>query len=254
MSIAEKLVTIAENEQKVYNKGFEDGKAEGGNTEEAYNQGVADGKQAEYDRFWALYQENGARTNYACAFGGAGWNVETFKPKYDIKPIDTSYMMFRQHNQDNEPYDLVEHLEEIGVELDLSNCTFVSYTFNNAKLNRVGVINLSKGGTLSNVFEGCTVETIDKVILNSNGTNGFSNTFYNCTNLKNITFEGVIGKNGLNFSYSPLLTHDSLMSIINCLKDYSGTSSYSITLGATNLAKLTDTEKAIATQKGWTLA
>ena len=46
-----------------------------------------------------------------------------------------------------------------------------------------------------------------------------------------------------------------ILSILNCLKDYkdSGTT-YTVTLGATNLAKLTDAEKAIATQKGWTLA
>ena len=46
------------------------------------------------------------------------------------------------------------------------------------------------------------------------------------------------------------------MSIINCLKDYStdtsGTS-HTVTLGTTNLAKLTDEQKAIATEKGWSL-
>ena len=40
------------------------------------------------------------------------------------------------------------------------------------------------------------------------------------------------------------------MSIINALK--SGVTQ-TLTLGTDNLAKLTDTEKAIATEKGWTL-
>jgi hypothetical protein len=47
------------------------------------------------------------------------------------------------------------------------------------------------------------------------------------------------------------------MSIINTLNDYStytGTTVFKVTLGSTNLAKLTDAEKAIATEKGWTLA
>ena len=47
---------------------------------------------------------------------------------------------------------------------------------------------------------------------------------------------------------------EELNSIINALKDYSGSGkTYTCTLGATNLAKLTDAEKAIATEKGWTL-
>ena len=42
MSIAEKLVTVAENEQKVYDAG----------------------KQAEYDAFWDNYQVYGNRENF----------------------------------------------------------------------------------------------------------------------------------------------------------------------------------------------
>ena len=98
------------------------------------------------------------------------------------------------------------------------------------------------------------LHTIEKIIIKDDGTTPFYTWFTNATALVNVTFEGVIGKNGLDFSYSPLLSHDSLMNVINCLKDYSGTSGYTVTLGATNLAKLTDSEKAIATQKGWTLA
>lgn len=50
---------------------------------------------------------------------------------------------------------------------------------------------------------------------------------------------------------SPVLSHDSLMRIINNLM--TTTSTKTLTLGATNLAKLTDEEKAIATGKGWTV-
>ena len=72
--------------------------------------------------------------------------------------------------------------------------------------------------------------------------------------LENITFDGDIG-NSINFSTCTKLNHDSLMSIINHLKDFSGTSTTkTCTLGSSNLAKLTDAEKAIATQKGWSLA
>jgi hypothetical protein len=55
----------------------------------------------------------------------------------------------------------------------------------------------------------------------------------------------------LSVSACTLLTHDSLMSIINNLMTV--TSTKTLTLGATNLAKLTADEVAIATNKGWTV-
>jgi hypothetical protein len=64
----------------------------------------------------------------------------------------------------------------------------------------------------------------------------------------------------LDLSYSNLLTHDSLMNVINKLYDLNltydvanGGTLYrqSLVLGSTNLAKLTDEEIKIATDKGW---
>lgn len=47
------------------------------------------------------------------------------------------------------------------------------------------------------------------------------------------------------------LTHESLINILNALPN--STNGYTCTLGSSNLAKLTDEEKAIAVDKGWTL-
>ena len=52
---------------------------------------------------------------------------------------------------------------------------------------------------------------------------------------------------------SPLLTHDSLLNVINEAADVTANPK-TLTLGTNNLVKLTDEEKAIATSKGWTLA
>ena len=49
------------------------------------------------------------------------------------------------------------------------------------------------------------------------------------------------------------LTVDSLVSVINALPQLDSGTSYTCTIGSTNLAKLTDEQKAIATNKGWTL-
>ena len=59
-------------------------------------------------------------------------------------------------------------------------------------------------------------------------------------------------KTSFTFSDCTKLTHDSLMVVINGLQTV--TTTQKLILGATNLAKLTDAEKKVATDKGWTLA
>ena len=77
--------------------------------------------------------------------------------------------------------------------------------------------------------------------------------FYNCSNLTNLTINGEL-KAGLYLAKSNSLTVDSLMSVINALVDLTGENSKTLTLGATNLAKLSDEQKEIATNKNWILA
>lgn len=58
-----------------------------------------------------------------------------------------------------------------------------------------------------------------------------------------------------NYFNNVRISHDTLIRILNALYDYSESEdTYTLTLGATNLEKLTNEEKAIATNKGWTLA
>ena len=79
----------------------------------------------------------------------------------------------------------------------------------------------------------------------------FYGCFNSCSSLTTITGNPNF-KVGFSLSSSPNLTHDSLMVVINGLQTV--TSAQTLTLGATNLAKLTDEEKKVATDKGWTLA
>ena len=60
-----------------------------------------------------------------------------------------------------------------------------------------------------------------------------------------------IGTN-LDISSSTKFTREALLEIIGNLKTV--TSTKTLTMGSTNLAKLTEEDKAIATNKGWTLA
>lgn len=71
MSIADKLVTIAENQQKVFDAG----------------------KQAEYDAFWGELQNYGKAKSYANAFDYYLWDDKTYNPKYTFK-IESCNNMF----------------------------------------------------------------------------------------------------------------------------------------------------------------
>lgn len=74
----------------------------------------------------------------------------------------------------------------------------------------------------------------------------------NCSNLTEIILE-----NGFNY---PLvcnkcpLTQQSLVGMFNALADLTGQQAKTLTVGSANLTKLTNEQKAIATQKNWTLA
>ena len=76
----------------------------------------------------------------------------------------------------------------------------------------------------------------------------FVNYMPSLTNFESL---GTINAN-INFSNCLLLTYPSLVNILASLGET--TSTKTLSLGATNLPKLTDEEKAIATEKGWTLS
>ena len=236
MSLAEKTKTIAENVPKV----FENGKRVG--------------KQVEYDRFWDSFQDYGNRTHYGYGFAGDGWNNDTFKPKYNICPSTASAIFYSVEIEG----DFVELLSALGITLDLSQATNLSSAFSSSTfITRLGVMNTSNATTIATMFSACYgLVTIDKLILKSDGSQTITNVLSQCNALENLTIEGVIGKNGFDIHWSTKLSHNSLMSIIYALQDKTGDTSgtsWVCTLGTENLAKLSDAEKAIATEKGWSL-
>ena len=258
MSIAEKLQTIAENEQKVYDKGYSEGYAYGDSTgyNSGYDMGYAEGQRSEYDTFWDTFQQNGNRVYYTFAFGN-GWTGEMFRPKYSMRPINARYLFYKSPGEKVNIPDFVERCNELGIVIDFSNCTDAEYAFYTLDTKHLGSLNFSKCTKLGYLFgtpdATSVLETIDEFV-SSETTQYMATTFQGANALKNITFRGVIASNNVQFHKCPL-SHDSIMNIINVLKDYSGTTTKrTLTLGSSNLAKLTDAEKAIATQKGWTLA
>jgi hypothetical protein len=198
------------------------------------------GKQAEYEAFWDAYQENGNKTNYRFAFAGNSWTAELFKPKYDIRPtgID-SYMMFYFSEISG---DLVQILENCGVEMDMSSLVgWVQYTFCQSKITRLGKIDLHNASMLASTFSGTPLHTIDELVVSK--TNGFDGTFNGCVDLENLTISGTIGQSGFDVHWSTKLSKASIESIIGHLDVTEGRPATSITLSLTAVNKAFETSE-----------
>lgn len=226
MNIAEKLNKVSENTEKVFNAG----------------------KTAEWSKFWDGFQNNGKRIEYGHAF--QNWPDNIFYPKYDIKVYNgTGEKVFMNCGVKN----LKQRLIDCNVELLISN-TSISQMFHGCQSTEYPKLDVSQTNSMSNAFYSCKAQKLEFIVAAK--TTFHYGTFSSCTSLTEIYLEGELATNGLTVN-NLKLTHDSLMSIINCLKDYSDNTSgttYKVTLGSTNLAKLTNEEKAMATEKGWTLA
>ena len=187
---------------------------------------------------------------------------------YTIPLLDTSKVTNMR-----EMFTYCEHLSSVPL-LDTSKVTNMYYMFNNCKalktlpqLNTNRVTNMSGmffncvkiteapmldthivSSTIS-MFDGCTnLTTVPAYNMVNNGQ--AMNMFDNCPNLKSILMTGMTSS--FDISSSTKFEREDLVTILNNL----GTPAFTryLTMGATNLAKLTDEDKAIATNKKWTLS
>lgn len=147
-------------------------------------------------------------------------------------------------------------------------------------------VNISRAMVCFSTF--CECSKLQKVVLNTDNSDiDIADTismFNGCTSLSSLTINGrwasvsqtytmfagcssLTDLNGSAIWYASVdlspcpLTEASLVNMLNWLNDFTSPSSRemeeyqgTLTLGPTNLAKLTDEQKAIATNKGWTLA
>lgn len=114
----------------------------------------------------------------------------------------------------------------------------------------------------SSMFYGCTaLETITFKSIPSCSyytyTTG-SNPFYRCTALEDVVLPtgwnvNLLLSNGTS-SFTNVLTHDSMVRMLENLYDYSGGTAHTLTLGATNLGRLSAAEQQVAADKNWTLS
>lgn len=206
------------------------------------------GKQAQYDEFWDLYQENGERRNYVNSFSGIGWNDNIFKPKYDIVPTTAfGASMFQSSGIVN----LKQCLIDAGVTLDLSELTSATYIFRDSFITDYPYIDLSSANSVVYAFYSCKGVNLT-LKLGANTT--YSNTFQNSSSFVKLIIEGTIGQNGFNVQWATKLDYESLLSIKNALadksKDTSGTT-WVVTVGSANKAKYTEKDIEEIKAKGW---
>ena len=239
---------------------------------DVYNAGYAKGKSEGGVQHSDYINPNWTDWRYFDYYGNRNSIVAKLKYSDTSNGTNFSYMFYYCSNLLTIP------------NIDTSNGTNFSYMFRNCRsLHTVQGLDTRNGADFSSMFYQCRALTSVPNIDTSNGTN-FSYMFYDCTALtsvpklnlssiisssnmngmfisckalENVTFEGTIKitANISVFSSCPNLTVDSLMSFINALSDNTGVATtYTVIIGSTNLAKLTQEQIDIATAKNITLA
>lgn len=196
MSIADKLTTIAENEQKVY--------------------------YAAIERMWNGITDYGKK-DYSRAFLNWGMSMDTIRPTKDIKVVGGAVsMLYGVKNIGTEPIDLKVVEERQGMKFDFSECTNPQYLFYKSEIDVVNVVDLSNANQNTEVlyftFAECALRRIEKIIVSEN-TAKFALSFYKANNLTHCIFEGVLNKTGLAIHEYNKIDKESITSIINILSD-----------------------------------
>ena len=137
-------------------------------------------------------------------------------------------------------------------EMDTSKVTTMESMFRNcSSLTNIPEMDTSNVTSMKYMFNSCSSLTSVPEMNTSNVTD----MLYMFGRCKKITdLGGFVGlKCELDLSESSHITHESLLNVINKAADVTASPAI-LVLGSTNLAKLSDEEKAIATNKGWNLA
>lgn len=272
MSISDKLATIAENEQKVFDAG----------------------KQEQYDAFWDAIQANGNIYKYSQTFCNfnytntsmvyGNWTADTFKPKYPIAPKECDgYPLFaglkiadfKKHCEDNNIVIDTSAVANLGnfyryllsatlPDIDASNCTKLSSCFYHCTelVESPNILNGELIETLYGLYSECVkVKHIPTIwVVAEPASNAFEGAFVACRALETIGEIKGSFKNTVNFRWSPLLTTETLLKILTALsKDATYASRKTLTLNTASQAVIeADTacseQLASAVSAGWTIA
>ena len=181
-------------------------------------------------------------------------NFELLDKKFSTYNVDD--MLQKRIDQTNSCAYLFYYYEGDNVDfiagLDTSNVTSMSNMFYSCpNLTTIPQLDTSNVTSMESMFYFCTNLTTVPQLDTSNVTN-MNSMFTYCPNLTKISMLN-IGAN-LSISFCTKMEREALLEVLGNLKDLTGQASKRLTLGSTLLNKLTDEDKAIATNKNWTLA
>lgn len=183
---------------------------------------------------------------------------------WDVRKAESMYAMF----SDCSKLKIIDMSKWITSNLSNMGCMFDraeqgEHRENNNINNPIEIIglnnlNVSNVGAVGGLFlynhqiSSLDLSNWDWNKVNNNDWGGHaSSCFKGMRNLVNLKAPKNISVS-IDLTETDNLTVDSLMSIINNLKTVS--TAKTLTLGTTNLAKLTEEQKAVATNKGWVIA
>jgi hypothetical protein len=191
---------------------------------DGYDIGYETAKSQELYRVWDDYQAVCENSGYVYAFAGFAVTDRWYKP---TRPIIVSGA--QQYTS------------------MFSHATQLTST-------KVPIIIDSTNQWPSNIFAYCyALRTIPSIKVTDN-VYSYSGWFLSCEALEEINFtEDSVIKASISFQYSSKLNESSIQSIINALKDLTGSTAQTLTLHATVGSGLTEEQKAAITAKNWTL-
>lgn len=222
---------------------------------EVYEKGKTDEKNA----FWDKFTQNGERKVYDYAF--CGFTDEYIRPNRKIIPVgcDTSdnipsYAFMFFHNSYIKKVE-AQYFDFSNINTDKFKISQTTYAQGNrqichycSELEEFEDVGMPAGYYYYTWSRCGKLHTIE--LIRSNADTRFDSAFSICSSLKNVRFEGEIGRN-LSISYSPL-SIESIKDIILHLVDYKGTENeyaYTVTFKSTAFAKL-EAEGATAEYDG----
>lgn len=186
-----------------------------------YAEGYEDGKKAEKAEFWQNFMNR--NLNYSLY----GFSTDAFYPVGTLEFKGSCQRAFYNFSTNSYgtaiSFDLATRLKECGATLDFSKATDVAYLFGSSGVFSLPEMNFTSATKLDAPLNNCTfLTTVEKIVLKDNGSNTFSSNTFNCKALVEVRFEGIIGTN-ITFQYCPLLSVESMKSIILHLANYFGT-------------------------------